>query len=70
MIHRLKTKSSFIVVVLASLQHKACVFCGKPIHSLEESSRHWNTVKLEIGGYVPKHIKRKKNKIKLEPILV
>jgi len=41
MVHKLKNPSSFIVVVLRSLRHKACVKCGKPINSLEESSRHW-----------------------------
>jgi len=41
MIHKLKNPSSFIVVVLRSLAHKACVCCGKPIHSFEESAKHW-----------------------------
>jgi len=39
--HYLKRKSSFIVVVLRSLRHKACVGCGKPIASFEESVKHW-----------------------------
>lgn len=41
MVHKLKCKSSFIVVVLASLRHGACVRCDKPIRSLEQSSQHW-----------------------------
>jgi len=41
MIHKLKNPSSFIVVILRSLRHKACVCCGVPINSLKESSRHW-----------------------------
>lgn len=40
--HYLKRKSSFIVVVLRSLRHKACVNCGKPIRSFEESLQHWD----------------------------
>ena len=39
--HRLKRKSSFIVVILRSLQHGACVCCSEPIGSLEESAAHW-----------------------------
>ena len=42
MIHKLKNSSSFIVVVLRSLRHKACVKCGKPIASFEESIEHWD----------------------------
>lgn len=41
MIHSLKRQSSFIVVVLRSLVHKACIRCGQSIGSLEESSEHW-----------------------------
>jgi len=41
--HKLKRKSSFIVVVLRSLRHGACVRCNTPIRSLEESSKHWET---------------------------
>ena len=40
--HYLKNKSSFIVVVLRSLRHGACVNCGKQLRSLEESGKHWN----------------------------
>lgn len=39
--HKLKHQSSFIVVVLRSLRHKACVRCGKKIDSLDESFKHW-----------------------------
>ena len=39
--HKLKHQSSFIVVVLRSLRHKACVRCGEKINSLEESFEHW-----------------------------
>jgi hypothetical protein len=39
--HKLKHQSSFIVVVLRSLRHKACVRCGEKIDSLEESFEHW-----------------------------
>jgi len=39
--HKLKSQSSFIIVVLRSLRHKACVRCGKPIGSLVESSENW-----------------------------
>ena len=42
MIHILKSPSSYIVVILSSLRHKACVHCNKPIHSLEESVNHWD----------------------------
>ena len=42
MIHKLKNQSSFIVVVLRSLRHRACVRCGKPIKSYEESVDHWD----------------------------
>ena len=41
MVHKLKSKSSFIVVVLSSLRHGACVRCGKSIISLDESAQHW-----------------------------
>lgn len=41
MIHKLKNKSSFIVVVLRSLCHRACVRCSKPVKSLDESFDHW-----------------------------
>lgn len=41
MIHSLKHPSSFIVVILKSLMHKACIRCNKPINSLEESAAHW-----------------------------
>lgn len=39
--HKLKAKSSFIVVVLRSLRHKACVRCEMPIKSFEDSFAHW-----------------------------
>lgn len=39
--HYLKHHSSFIVVILRSLMHKACVNCGKPLKTLEESAEHW-----------------------------
>lgn len=39
--HYLKRSSSFIVVILRSLRHKGCVCCNYPIHSLEESEKHW-----------------------------
>jgi len=39
--HKLKHQSSFIVVVLRSLRHKACICCGEKINSLEESFEHW-----------------------------
>lgn len=39
--HYLRRSSSFIVVVLRSLIHGACVSCGKPINSFEESAEHW-----------------------------
>ena len=39
--HRLKRRSSFIVVVLRSLRLGACVCCGKPIQSEKESAEHW-----------------------------
>jgi len=42
--HKLKNQSSFIVVVLRSLRHKACVRCGEKIDSLEESFEHWEKV--------------------------
>jgi len=41
--HYLKRKSSFIVVVLRSTMHGACVSCGKPIRSFEESVQHWKS---------------------------
>lgn len=40
-IHKLKRPSSFIVVVLRSTMHKACVCCHEPIRSFEESVEHW-----------------------------
>lgn len=40
--HRLKNSSSYIVVVLRSLRHKACITCNKPINSLEKSFEHWS----------------------------
>lgn len=48
--HYLKNPSSFIVVVLRSLMHQACVCCGEPIHSLEESAEHWEK-ELKKEGY-------------------
>jgi len=42
MTHYLKHKSSFTIVVLRSLRHGACVSCGKPLRSFEESLKHWN----------------------------
>lgn len=59
-IHKLKNNSSFIVVVLRSLRHRACVRCGKPIKSLDESINHWDkelirssqdSIKYEEGVY-------------------
>jgi len=47
--HKLKNKSSYTVVVLASLKHKACVRCNKPINSLEEAYQHWDD-ELSKGG--------------------
>jgi len=49
--HYLKSRSSFIVVVLRSLSHKACVNCGKPIHTFEESVKHWEEA-LEKDGWI------------------
>lgn len=49
--HYLKNPSSFIVVVLRSLMHRACVNCGAPIKSFEESSEHWEK-ELKKEGYV------------------
>lgn len=40
--HYLKSRSSYIVVLLKSLRHKGCVCCNYPIKSLEESSEHWD----------------------------
>lgn len=39
--HSLKRPSSFIVVVLSSLRHGACVRCGTPLKSFEEAAGHW-----------------------------
>ena len=39
--HYLKHPSSFIVVVLRSLRHGACVNCGESISTLDESAEHW-----------------------------
>lgn len=39
--HYLKTKSSFILVVLRSLRHKGCVCCGQKTETLEEAGEHW-----------------------------
>jgi len=39
--HSLKHPSSFSVVTLRSTMHKACVCCGKPLRSYEESVEHW-----------------------------
>lgn len=39
--HYLKQRSSFIVVVLRSLRHGACVNCGIPLNSLKEATDHW-----------------------------
>jgi len=42
--HYLKHRSSFIVVVLRSARHGACVCCGKRFESsdpIEESAEHW-----------------------------
>lgn len=39
--HCLKHRSSFIVVVLRSLRHQACVRCGEPLKTFEESADHW-----------------------------
>jgi len=53
--HYLKSSSSYIVVVLRSLRHRACVCCGKPLSSFDESADHWekelNKTKQEIGSY-------------------
>ena len=40
--HYLKHSSSYTVVVLRSLRHGACVNCGEPIKSLDESYEHWD----------------------------
>ena len=39
--HYLKHPSSFIVVVLRSLRHGACVNCGLPLHTEKEAVAHW-----------------------------
>ena len=49
--HKLKHQSSFIVVVLRSLRHKACVCCGQKIDSLDESFEHWEE-SLKVGNPV------------------
>lgn len=49
--HRLKRPSSFIVVVLRSLRHGACVSCGEPIRSVEESANHWLENLKGVKGY-------------------
>lgn len=49
--HKLKHQSSFIVVVLRSLRHKACVCCGEKINSLDESFKHWEE-SLNLGNPV------------------
>jgi len=50
LIHHLKHKSSFIVVVLRSLRHGKCVRCGCQTRTLEESSDHWEKA-LEERSY-------------------
>jgi len=40
--HYLKHPSSYIVVILRSLMHQACVRCNIPIHTFEESCNHWD----------------------------
>ena len=40
--HKLKRKSSYIVVILRSLMHKACICCNEPINTFEESAEHWD----------------------------
>lgn len=48
--HYLKHRSSFIVVVLRSARHNACICCGKPFKSsdpVEESAEHWKKALLE-----------------------
>jgi len=58
--HSLKSPSSFIVVVLSSTMHKACVRCGKPLKSFEEAARHWEE---ELGWEIdPLEIKEAVNK--------
>ena len=49
--HSLSSKSSYIVVILKSLRHEACVRCGYPIHTLNEATKHWDSELLKnIGG--------------------
>ena len=54
--HYLKARSSYIVVILRSLRHGACVCCGEPIESLDESVEHWDRNLAESGYFVPKRI--------------
>jgi len=49
MVHKLKRQSSFIVVVLRSLRHKACVCCGKPLKSYEDAVKHWERELAKAG---------------------
>jgi len=49
--HYLKRPSSFIVVVLRSLRHGACVCCGVPTRSLDESANHWKSNLKGVTGY-------------------
>jgi len=63
--HRLKDPSSFIVVVLRSLRHGSCVFCGEPVRSLEESAAHWRKALDESKnpyGYVPEKVRKKERR--------
>jgi len=48
--HYLKHSSNFIVVVLRSLQHGACVNWGEHINSWKESLKHWNKALLDNQG--------------------
>lgn len=57
--HTLRSPSSFIVVVLKSLMHHACVCCGEPVHSLEESAEHWEKNWDGTYEYIPRKKKKK-----------
>ena len=59
--HILKSPSSFTVVVLRSLMHGACVICGEPINSLEESYRH---LEENLTGYDPNYSDKQKIKFR------
>lgn len=56
--HSLRSPSSFIVVVLKSLMHRACICCGKPIASLEEASQHWKERWDGTYSYKPERVSK------------